>query len=239
MQTLDMQPPILDSLHMSNPTPPVPVEDNVGLAKAYSVSGRNIAGGETITCIDGGFKGHFSAALSVVNYLPNDIEGQSVVTGGKASYGLDCYNWLNNRGKAFKGSMCGVQGFVTGDQSFQLGISGCSFTFTPETTNIGMCGFAGSPGVNVGIWAAISDPANIHKELDLESCALLVETRKPNTPLMLGFRDGEKVVELDGEGRLSLAAPQGTERVAVAIGQDNGALILEAGGKRYRLEPVG
>ncbi len=172
-------------------TTPIDLNGGIGRLASYKVLGNKVSGGECVQYIDGGFVGPYTAAWTVTNYVPS-TDGSNGSAGGNASYGGDFYNFCNNGGKIKNGCMVGVQGFVTGDQSFTIGVSGMATSFTPNVVSIGVTGVVGNYGsgsIGVGVYAGINSTSDNGVEVNPETCALLVDSRSTGKPLIIARRN--------------------------------------------------
>lgn len=213
---------------------------SIGVLEQFKATGANQCGGRVIQFVSEGFIGPYCAALTITNYVPS-TGGDNSSAGGNASYGVDSYNWCNNGGVAKPGALVGVQGFCNGDQSFNIGVSGAAWTFTPNVTVIGLTGVAGNYGkeaIGIGVYAGLNGVADNDKELTPETCALLVDARSSGASILIARSGGEKKFCIGNDGAILASAPAGSAPCRLKLGLATDAagharLALEINGQNF------
>lgn len=193
---------------------------------AYA-SGPGEAAGLVVSLKGSNYTGAFSAAMQIRPEIVNTGGDTSAIQGGSAAYGIDVLAWADNNGVQKKGATVAVQGYATGDNSVNNGVSGISFPTRSNSTNVATAGFAIKSQFltglqSVGLLGQIGSTVDSGIPPLVEEATCLLDNRTTGAPLIIGrTNNGAKVFRVDSDGTVSTPAVKFGQGPRITINVSN------------------
>lgn len=156
-----------------------------------------------------GYAGQFMACIQSRNDVLDRGGNLDVLSGGAASYGIDCINTADETGSRIIGATCGVQGYAISANSINLGVSGIAGPAKATTTNIALAGVLVKSASlantkDIGLYAAFKTTSEIATPATIVRSAVAVcDGWTSNVPLLvLQTNNGNLVAWVDNAGKI-------------------------------------